>query len=152
MKFLRWLPSALGLLMLVTIVLITLVVVLRYVFDIGFIALQEAALYSNAIVVLLGAAYAATKDAHVRIDLYYRRHSDSVRSWIDLAGFVFLLLPVCGFMFWISLDYVQASWEMAEGSREAGGLGGVYLLKTLFLVFPIALVLAAAARLIMPRR
>jgi TRAP-type mannitol/chloroaromatic compound transport system permease small subunit len=107
------------------------VVVLRYLFAIGSIALQEAILYLHASLFLLGAAYTLKVDGHVRVDIVYRRLSDRGQALVDLLGALFLLLPVCGFMLWISWDYVATAWSLREGSRETGGLPYVYLLKTL---------------------
>src|SRR5690606_15701428 len=53
------------------------------------------------------------------------------RARVELAGIVLLLLPLCLFAVWISLDYVAASWSVREGSRDPGGLPGWYLLKAL---------------------
>jgi TRAP-type mannitol/chloroaromatic compound transport system permease small subunit len=111
------------------------VVVLRYLFGIGSIALQEAILYLHASLFLLGAAYTLKVDGHVRVDIFYRHLSARGRATVDLLGALLLLLPVCGFLLWISWDYVASAWSMREGSRETGGLPYVYLLKTLI---PIA--------------
>lgn len=107
------------------------VVVLRYGFEIGSIALQESALYLHASLFLLAAAYTLKQDAHVRVDIFYRRFSPRTRAWVDLLGALFLLLPVCLFLLWVSWDYVATAWAVHEGSRETGGLPYVYLLKTL---------------------
>jgi TRAP-type mannitol/chloroaromatic compound transport system permease small subunit len=107
------------------------VVVLRYLFEFGSIALQEAVLYLHASLFLLGAAYTLKMDAHVRVDIIYRHLSERARALIDLLGALLLLLPVCGFLLWISWDYVASAWSLHEGSPETGGLPYVYLLKTL---------------------
>jgi len=107
------------------------VVVLRYLFDFGSIALQELILYLHASLFLLGAAYTLKADAHVRVDIFYRYLSPRSRAAVDLLGALLLLLPVCGFLLWISWDYVATAWSLREGSRETGGLPYVYLLKTL---------------------
>ena len=53
-------------------VIITLVVVvLRYGFQIGSIALQESIMYINALVFTLGAAYTLKEEGHVRVDIFY---------------------------------------------------------------------------------
>ena len=52
-----------------------------------------------------------------------------------------LLLPTCVFVFWSSLDYVANSWSVTEASREAGGLPGLFLLKT---AIPLTALLLAA--------
>ena len=50
-----------------------------------------------------------------------------------------LLLPVVGLIFWVSLDYVADSWARLEESREAGGMPGLFLLKTVILGFCVLL-------------
>ncbi|MFP4077140.1 MAG: TRAP transporter small permease subunit [Halochromatium sp.] len=104
------------------------VVVLRYGFDVGSIALQESITYLFATLFMLGVAYTLQQDGHVR-------------AWVDLLGSLLLLAPVCGFLFIASWDYVADAWSIREGSREAGGLAGVWLLKTLLLAMPVLMLL-----------
>ncbi|WP_133512301.1 TRAP transporter small permease subunit [Candidatus Thiosymbion oneisti] len=117
-----------------------LVVVLRYVFDLGWIAMQESVTYMHAALFTLGAAYTLRRNGHVRVDIFYQKLSRRGRAWVDLLGTLLLLIPVCIFIAWVGWDYVRKSWEVMEGSREAGGIPAVYLLKTLMIVMP-ALVL-----------
>lgn len=107
------------------------VVVLRYLFQVGWIAMQESILYLHASLFLLGAAYTLKKDGHVRVDIFYRGFTARGKALVDLLGSLLLLLPVCGFLLWVSWDYVASAWALREGSPEAGGLPLVYLLKTL---------------------
>ncbi len=123
-------------------VIITFVVVcLRYIFDIGWIAMQESVTYLHAMVFLIGASWTMQQEAHVRVDIFYCNFSDRARAWVDLLGALLLLLPVMLFVVWVSWEYVIASWGVLEGSREAGGLPGVYLLKSLIIVLASMLVL-----------
>jgi len=129
-------------------VLITfIVVVLRYVFDSGSIALQETSSYLHASVFLIGMAYTMQQDAHVRVDIFYARFSAQTKAWVDLFGACFLLLPFMLFISWISWEYIADSWSVLEGSREAGGLPGVFLLKSLILVMTTLLSLQALAQI-----
>ena len=107
------------------------VVVLRYQFEIGSIAMQESTLYLHASLFMLGAAYTLKADAHVRVDIFYRSMPALGKALVNLAGTLLLLLPFCSFLLWISWDYVSVAWALREGSRDAGGLPLVYLLKTL---------------------
>lgn len=107
------------------------VVVLRYLFEFGSIALQESTLYLHASLFMLGGAYTLKLDGQVRVDIFYRSMSERAKALVNLLGTLLLLLPVCGFMVWISWDYVATAWALREGSPEAGGLPLVYLLKTL---------------------
>ncbi len=124
------------------------VVVLRYAFSIGSIALQESMLYFHASLFLLGAAYTLKHDAHVRVDILYRKLGEEGRAWVDLCGALFLLLPVCLFLLWSSWEYVSNAWALHEGSREAGGLPYVYLLKSLIPITSILLMLQGFSQVI----
>jgi TRAP-type mannitol/chloroaromatic compound transport system permease small subunit len=55
---------------------------------------------------------------------------------------------VCIFIFWASWEYVLTSWSFEEGSPEAGGLPGVFLLKSLLLVMPTLLITQGIAHFI----
>lgn len=55
-----------------------------------------------AAVVLLMAAYTFQRDEHVRIDIFAHRLGERGLARLDLLGIVFVLLPVCAGMAWIS--------------------------------------------------
>lgn len=132
-------------LLLAMVVIESLIVVLRYGFDIGSIAAQESVTYLHACCFLAGAAYTLQADEHVRVDIFYHSRSPKYKAWVNLLGFLFFLLPVCGFIFWSSIDYVAQSWAIKETSADAGGIPAVYLLKTLIPVFSVALILQGLA-------
>lgn len=121
------------------------VVVLRYGFNVGSIALQESTSYFHAFVFMLGAAYTLKHDGHVRVDIFYRKMNKVRRAWVDLLGTVLLLFPVCFFILISSWDYVFTSWTLLEESGEAGGLAYVYILKTALLIMPILLMVQGTA-------
>lgn len=156
-SLLRWLGILSAWLTGLMVITTVLIVVLRYAFGTGAIALQEAVVYAHAIVVALGLAYTLQVDEHVRVDLFYSRFPARVRDLIDLVGHCLLLLPVSAVLFYLSLDYVEASWRIREASPEVGGLPAVFLLKTLIplsaaLLFlqGLALIAAGIARLRTP--
>lgn len=141
----EWIGRAVAWLTLGMVLVTFLVVLLRYVFDLGWIAMQESVTYMHALVFMLGAAYTLKHDGHVRVDIFYRTFSPRTRAWVDLFGVLVLLLPTCGFILWVGWDYVASSWSVSEGSREAGGLPGVFLLKGLILLMPALLILQGIA-------
>ncbi len=124
------------------------VVLLRYAFDLGWIAVQESITYLHAVVFMLGAAYTLRHDGHVRVDIFYRRFSPRGQAWVDLFGALLLLLPVCIFILWISWEYVAASWALYEGSRDAGGLPLVYLLKSVIPLMALLLLLQGISQML----
>ncbi len=144
-RFSDGLGHAVAWLTLFMVLLTFLVVLLRYGFDTGWIALQESVTWLHACVFMLGASYALRRDSHVRVDIFYQKFSPRGRAWVDLLGSLLLLLPVCLFIFYASWDYVAESWEIGEGSAETGGLPALYLLKSLLLLMPALLILQGLA-------
>jgi TRAP-type mannitol/chloroaromatic compound transport system permease small subunit len=122
------------------------VVLLRYLFNTGSIALQESVTYLHAVVFMLAAAWTLIRDGHVRVDIFYSRWGARAKDWADLAGSLVFLLPVALFLFAASLGFVADAWRIREASAQPGGLAYVYLLKTLILVMAGQLVLQALAQ------
>ena len=135
---------------LLMVIITFVVVVLRKTFIVGFIWLQESVVWMHAVVFMLGAAYTLHAEEHVRVDVFYRDLSPRRRAWIDLVGVVIFLLPVCGFLAWMSFDFVMQSWSIGESSREAGGLPFPFvpLLKTILLLMPVTLALQGISLLL----
>lgn len=123
------------------------VVVLRYVFDIGLIWLQESVTWMHAIVFMLGAAYTLQQEEHVRVDIFYRDMSETRRAWVNLLGVLFFIVPLCIFMVVTSVDYVMAAWRIREVSRESGGLPFPFvpLLKSVLILMPLTVLLQGAS-------
>ncbi len=129
-------------------VLVTFVVViLRYVFDIGLIWLQESVVWMHAFVFMVGAAYTLKHEGHVRVDIFYRAMSPGWRAWVDVIGVAIFLFPLCAFLGYKAIDYVALSWTLHESSREAGGLPYplLPLLKSTLLIMPLMLGLQGAS-------
>lgn len=124
------------------------VVILRYLFNIGWVAMQESILYMHALVFMLGAAYTLKHDSHVRVDIFYQKMTAQGKAWVDVLGTLLLLLPVCLFIITYSWEYVANSWVLHEGSREAGGLAGLFILKTSIILLPTLLILQGISLLV----
>ena len=119
------------------------VVLLRYVLAVGWVWMQESYVWIHGIVFMLGAGYTLLHNGHVRVDIFYRPASDRHKAWVDLFGVCVLLLPLLVVIFVYSWDYVLKSWAGLESSREAGGLPGLYLLKTVIWGFCLLVLLQA---------
>jgi TRAP-type mannitol/chloroaromatic compound transport system permease small subunit len=119
------------------------VVVLRYVFGIGSIMMQEAIVYMHGVLFMVAAADTLLQDEHVRVDIFYARASARRKAFINLLGCAFFVLPFCILIAYVSYDYVAMSWSVREGSRETSGIQGVYLLKSVILLFAAQLSLQA---------
>jgi len=129
-------------------VVVTFVIVLlRYAFDVGFIWLQETLIWMHAAVFMLGAAYTFLKDEHVRVDIFYRQMSARKKAWVNAAGVVLFILPLCGFLLLEAWDYVVNAWRIREVSRDTGGLPypAIPLLKSLLIAMPLLVALQGIA-------
>lgn len=125
-------------------VLITFaVVVLRYVFSVGWVWMQESYVWIHGAVFMLGAGYTLLHNGHVRVDIFYRPASERKKAWVDLFGVCVLLLPLILVTMIFSWDYVIKSWAGLEESREAGGLPGLFLLKSIIWCFCLLMLLQA---------
>ncbi|MEE3235499.1 MAG: TRAP transporter small permease subunit [Candidatus Latescibacterota bacterium] len=111
------------------------IVVLRYLFERGWVWMQELVVYLHAFSFLLAAGHTLAHDEHVRVDIFYRNSNIRSKALVDLIGSVFLLLPVCIVLAYLSVPYVIASWNVWEGSKDGGGLEAVFLLKTAIPLF-----------------
>jgi len=72
--------------------------------------------------VLLGGPYTLKVNEHVRVDLIYGMVSDRARSWIDILGCLFFLLPMCAILIYFTWPWFLESWRIGEQSNNAGGL------------------------------
>lgn len=126
------------------------IVVLRYVFGMGLIWLQESLTWMHAAVFMLGAAYTLQQEDHVRVDIFYRKMSDKQRARVNLLGVLIFVFPMCAFFAYQSIDYVAASWSIREVSRNSGGLPypAVPLLKSILVIMPVAVALQGLALLL----
>jgi TRAP-type mannitol/chloroaromatic compound transport system permease small subunit len=136
-----WLSLAMVLVM-------SIVVILRYVFGLSFIWMQESLTYMHGMLFLLVASYTLWVDGHVRVDIFYRTAPERRKALTDLLGTYFFLFP---FMFLIidtALPYVTMSWSVQEGSRETSGIQGIYLLKGVILLFAYLMILQGLSTVI----
>ena len=144
-------PSFLGKisswLILLMIFLSSMIVVLRYIFEIGVVAMQELLVYSHGMLFLFYAALALKDDAHVRVDIFYRELSVKRKRMINILGNLFFLQPFAWVILIFSFEYVYFSWSINEISPEPGGLPFVYLFKTSLIIFPILLIFQSFSEL-----
>jgi TRAP-type mannitol/chloroaromatic compound transport system permease small subunit len=151
----EWVGVSVAWLALFTVLAEFTVVVMRYVFGVGSVKMQESIVYMHAIVFMVAAGYTLLHDGHVRCDIFYATAVPRRQALIDLIGVFVFLLPTCALIAWVAWPYVAAAWAVREGSPEGSlGIPGVYLLKSIILVFAglvalqgVAMALHAALRL-----
>lgn len=113
------------------------------IFGLAWTKLFQSATYFHGVVIMLGAASTLLAGQHVRVDVFHRGLSERRRAWIDFIGYYVLLAPVCLIILWDSQSFIYFAWRIFEGSSEADGIGGVFLLKTLVPLFCITMLAQA---------
>jgi len=101
----------------------------------------ESAKYFQAAIIMLGASATLLAGQHVRVDIFHAQMSDIGKARVDLIGYFLLLAPVCILLIWNAQSFVSFAWAIREGSNEADGIRGIYLLKTLIPVFALTMLL-----------
>lgn len=135
---------------LVMVLLTFAIVVLRYLFDLGWIWLQESVTWMHAAVFMLAAAYTLARDGHVRVDIFYRDLAPRRQALVDALGTLLFLMPVSLFLLFGSWQYVVNAWLRGESSPEAGGLGypAIPLLKSFIPLTAVLLLVQAVVILL----
>lgn len=138
------LVSATSWLWLVLVAIIVGGVVLRTLFGISRIELEELQWHLHAFGFLVGIVGCAVLDRHVRVDVFREGMNARRRDWVDLYGLLLFQLPFFVLILWSAVPLVAESFATAERSTSAGGLGGRWLFKS---ALPVTAVLLIAATL-----
>lgn len=144
----EWFGRTLAWLIILMMLIQFAIVLLRYVFSVNSVFMQELVMYMHAAVFMLAAAYTLRHDGHVRVDIFYRKMTPRRQALINLCGIVFLLMPVMIFIIASSLGYVSNSWRILESSPDYGGIPAVFLLKTLIPLFALFMIIQGAIELV----
>lgn len=96
--------------------------VVRKVFDVSSNAYLELQWVLFSVVFLLCSPWTLLRNEHIRIDIINHALPLKARSWIDMIGHVFFLLPFTVILLWTSIPFFLTSYRINEGSFNAGGL------------------------------
>ena len=127
--------------------LVIINILLRYIFNINFIFLQELVMYLHAFIFLFGVSICLRDDSHVRIDVVTNKLRKKNKIIIDLIGYIILVIPFCFFVIYESTTMISQSWSMLEGSSEPGGLPIVYILKSSIYIFSLLLLIQTIGKI-----
>lgn len=91
----------------------------RYLGGRAFVGADELQVYTMVWLLFIGAALAAVRKAHLRMDLIAQRLGQRAAWWRDLAE-AGLALAVCGLMVWVSGTFAAEMFSMGQRSDGAG--------------------------------
>lgn len=116
---------------LVIVFVIMVDVIMRYVFNTGYVAIQEVQWHIFALIVMLGSGYTLLKDEHIRVDIFYQKLSPKRQAWVNFFGVILLLIPTCSLIIYASYPFVVDAYIFSEGSPNPGGIPYRFLLKAM---------------------
>ena len=127
---------------LILVILITVDVLLRYVFNFSSASLYELEWHFFAAIFLLGSTVSLQKDHHVRVDVFYNKLSKKKKEVINLIGNIFFLVPFSLIIFYTSIPFVTDSFVIMESSPDPGGLPFRFIIKSIipFSFFLLAII------------
>jgi TRAP-type mannitol/chloroaromatic compound transport system permease small subunit len=114
----------------------------RQFFNVGSTRLQELEWHFFLALVMLSLGYAYLRDAHVRIDLFRDRLPLRTRAWIELFGYLLIVVPFCVVLVVHGGRFTLASFDTSEGARAPLGLPMRWIIKSALPVGGILLLLA----------
>jgi TRAP-type mannitol/chloroaromatic compound transport system permease small subunit len=135
--FIDWIGRWTSWAALVLVVLVATNVILRYLFRIGPVSLQELEWHLISPIALIGMSYAMRHGEHVRVDIFYEKFSPAIRQLVDLAA-ALTTVAVSIIIIKLSFGFVEQSYAAGEISPDPGGLHFRFLLKS-FIPFGFAL-------------
>lgn len=123
----RTVASAVAWLSLVMIVVAFLNTTLRYVGsgfgrNLTWTGALDLQWYLFSVVFLGLGGYALLTDSNVRVDIVYSRLSDRMKSFVDLFGLIFFVIPFVSLVIYVSWPFVVNSVMFFEKSPDPGGL------------------------------
>ena len=124
----------------ILVILISLDVFLRYIFNFSSASLYELEWHMFAVLFMVGSSLTLQKDEHVRVDVFYNKFSDKGKNIINLIGNIIFLLPFSLIIFYTSIPFVEDSFKILESSPDPGGLPFRFLIKS---IIPISFLLLA---------
>lgn len=131
----------------VLIVAILIQVMLRYVFQKSFVALEEIQWHIYAVIIMLGISYSYVKDSHIRLDILHSRFSRSTKEKIEIMGILCFLWPMIFVFFMHSLTFVAESFRVGEESDAPMGLGFRWAIKSIIPLSFFLLFIGSVSRL-----
>ncbi len=121
---------------------------MRYLFSMGSIALQELEWHLFDLVFLFSLGYALKHDKHVRVDIFFEKYSQKLKSKIEFLDSLFLAAPLAIVIIYYGFDFVSLSYLQGESSSDPGGLCCRYIVKSAIVLGGISLLLQALSEAI----
>jgi len=130
------------------VIAIILNVVLRYVFDMGQVWLEEMQWHLYALAVMIGLSYSQVVDSPIRVDILHQRFSRGTKAKWEIFGILVFLLPWIIVLILQGVDFWSEAWRVNEHSDSPLGLPFRWIIKAVIPISFTLLGLGAVSRLV----
>ena len=142
-RFILRITNVASTLLLAMVFITFLIVILRYVFGLGYVWLQELLVWMHGVALMLGISYAMQLNGHVRVDILYKDFSYKSKAKVEILSILIFLIPISMYLIFVSWNFVWMSWSISEISRDSGGIPfpAIPIAKTTIMIMPFLLML-----------
>ncbi len=141
-RFIDWIGRGTAWICFLMVVVVATNVILRYLFRIGPVSLQELEWHLLSPIALIGMSYALRHDDHVRVDILYDDFGPKLQEVIDLIVAIATVV-ISAILIKLSFNFVYQAYAIGEGSPDPGGLPHRFLLRA-FIPLGFALLMLQA--------
>jgi TRAP-type mannitol/chloroaromatic compound transport system permease small subunit len=120
--FMTWIGRWISWLILIAVIISSVNATVRKIFDVSSNSYLELQWVLFSVVFLMCSPWTLLNNEHIKIDIINHLFPLKVRSWIDMIGHVFFLVPLCVILIWTSIPFFLVSYQQNEQSFNANGL------------------------------
>ncbi|KQW23391.1 C4-dicarboxylate ABC transporter [Afipia sp. Root123D2] len=120
--FMTWVGRWISWLILIAVIISSVNATVRKIFDVSSNSYLELQWVLFSVVFLMCSPWTLLNNEHIKIDIINHLFPLKVRSWIDMIGHVFFLVPFCVILIWTSIPFFLVSYQQNEQSFNANGL------------------------------
>ena len=142
-----WMGEAVKYLCIVAALITCVEVTQRYVFNNPTMWGYELPIQIGAAMYALVWGYVLLQKGHVRVDIFYAKYSEKTKSFVDVACFLVLFLPVISVLAYKSFTWMVYAWSINEKSVFTYWYPPIAPMRTLIFVGVALLLLQGLAQL-----
>ena len=140
--------TAISWLSLVLIGVIIIQVLLRYIFSINFIQLEELQWHLFAVIIMFGLSFTMVNHSHVRVDILRAHFSARLQRKIEIFGILLLMIPFIFIVIHYGYELSAEAFRINESSSLPQGLPYRWIIKSVIPISFILLLISSISRII----
>jgi TRAP-type mannitol/chloroaromatic compound transport system permease small subunit len=140
--------TAISWLSVVLILIVITQVLLRYLFSINLVQLEELQWHLYATIIMFGLSYAMVNHSHVRVDILRVNFNPRLQRKIEIFGVLVLMIPFILIVINYGIDLTNEALRINERSSSPTGLPYRWIIKSVMPISFSLLLIASISRII----